>query len=87
MLPDDDRRDVAEQVLSRLGTFDMDLAQVEHVRARCHRALDRRGRWQRLAVFAETPFYRGVLEPTLLAAVSGVYLFEVVSRALGLLGL
>lgn len=87
MLPDDDRRDAAEQVLSRLGTFDMDLAQVERVRARCHRALDRRGRWQRLAVFAETPLYRGVLEPTLLAAVSGVYLFEVVSRALGLLGL
>ena len=87
VLPDDDRDDATQQALRRLPTFDMDRAAADRIRLRCHRVLARRGWRQRLAGLVEAPLCRRVLEPTLVAALSGISLFEVVSRALRLSGL
>lgn len=85
MTPGEDRQGAVGSAGSRLPTFDMNQAAAERIRGRCHRVLAPGGRWRRLAVFAEAPLYRRVLEPALVAVVSGVYLLEVVSRAVRLL--
>lgn len=85
MVPQIDAETTVVDLLRHLPSRDMDAPRVGIIRARMHHSLSQRARANRAGVIV-TDAFRRVLEPTIVGSVSVVYLVEVVSRALGLLG-
>ena len=70
--------------LAVLSTHEPDPIRADKVRARCHAALQReRGRQQRVPPLPSTDWVRS-FEPALVGCLCGIYLVEVLARALTL---
>ena len=64
--------------LNRLRALDVDRGRADRIRERCHRALDRP------APGPSAPFGSRLVESALVAGLSGIFLAEVVRRALAI---
>jgi len=67
--------------LALLGIHEPDGARDARARARCHAALERR---RRREPGPARPAWRSRLEPAIVGSLCGMYLFEVLSRAVDL---
>ena len=64
--------------LNRLRTLDVDRGRADRIRDRCYRVLERQAPWP------AAPLGARLIESALVVGVSGIYLAEVVRRALAL---
>jgi hypothetical protein len=64
--------------LNRLPALDVDRGRADRIRDRCHRALERPAPWP------TAPFGSRLVESALVVGVSGIYLADVVRRALAI---
>lgn len=87
MRTDDSREDPILRAVSDLPVRELDHRRAERIRTRCHAALGRPTWTERLAANVRFRFDRPFLESAVVSGVSGVYLTEVVRRALHLCGM
>jgi hypothetical protein len=78
MSEDLSRLGTTQDVASLLGVYESDRARDARVRERCHAALEKRRRQNRVRV---RPGWRRAFEPAVVGALCAVYLLEVLSRA------
>jgi hypothetical protein len=83
---DDILNDPALQMLKDLSPVDIDRAQRERIRARCRTAFERRYRIDRVLSTPAVAVSQRVVEFGVVAVLCGLYLEEVLRRALALLG-
>jgi hypothetical protein len=83
---DDMFNDPALQMLKELSPVDIDRAQRERIRAHCRAAFERRHRIDRVLSTPAVAVSRRVVEFGVVAVLCGLYLEEVLRRALALLG-
>jgi hypothetical protein len=86
MNPDHIADDHLTAVLASLPRVDVAPAHADRVRARCRATLHGRADAGRAWPPAAGPVWTRILEPALVAGISGAFLLEVVGRALSLEG-
>jgi hypothetical protein len=79
--------DRIDRSLAGLARREPDAARADLVRARCHEALARRTRRERLASSVTAVSWRVVIESAVVGSICAVYLSDVLRRALALYGL
>ena len=87
MRTDDIREDPILRALAGVPIREPDRRRAERIRTRCNAALGRHTWAERLTAIVGIPLNQRFVESALAAAVSGVYLAEVLRRALRLYGM